>query len=791
MMPSIAALHIEVKGIVQGVGFRPFVYGLAVGLDLRGWVCNTSSGVIIEVEGAPDAVERFAADLVPKAPPVSAIESVESRPIPPAGAGRFEIRESRAEQGYVLISPDIAVCDDCRRELFDPSDRRHRYPFINCTNCGPRFTIIADIPYDRPMTTMAPFRMCPACQAEYDNPLNRRFHAQPNACPACGPRVWLAMTSTTAESALTVPPNSAENSEAVEEAAALVNSGAVLALKGLGGFHLACDATDGAAVRRLRERKRRPAKPFAVMMAGLDEIRKHCTVTPEEEALLLSRPCPIVLLPWVPGSTVARDVAPGQRYLGVMLPYTPLHHMLLADAGRPLVMTSGNLAEEPIAQENEEAWRRLHGFADAFLFHDRGIYARYDDSVWAVVPLPGGPKAGRTVSQPVRRARGYAPHPLKLPFKAGQILACGTELKNTFCLTREEYAFLSPHIGDMENTETLEHFERSIHLYERLFRLHPEALVHDLHPDYLATRYAFDRGRSEGLPLLAAQHHHSHIASCLADNAVSEPVIGVALDGTGYGLDGTIWGGEWMIADPAGFRRAGRLERFPLPGGDAGIRHPCRTALALLSHFFGEVPPLPFAKEMDEIERRTVLAQVERGLNTAMTSSCGRLFDAVASLAGGRQRISYEAQAAIEMEMVSRAVSEAYPFEVRPAGPVLSWGKVEGLPEIGSSWEVGLRDLIGAVVNDIRQGADLGRVGSRFHRTLASMVGELCGKIAGATALRKVALSGGSFQNRLLLGLAVEELERRGLEPLVHHQVPANDGGVSLGQAVIGHFMRK
>ncbi|MDH7487894.1 MAG: carbamoyltransferase HypF [Anaerolineae bacterium] len=787
-MASVVANRFKVTGVVQGVGFRPFVYGLATGLGLRGWVINTSSGVVIEAEGSPKALDVFARDLVAKAPPVARIETVQREEIPPNGWERFEIRESRAEAGYVLISPDIATCPECLRELFDPNDRRYRYPFINCTNCGPRFTIIADVPYDRPLTTMAAFQMCPECQAEYDDPLDRRFHAQPNACPVCGPRVWLAPASAEDGEALTPPAGDPASAEVIAEAARLLREGAILAIKGLGGFHLACDATNPDAVRTLRERKRRPAKPLAVMMSSLDEVRQHCEITPDEQALLTSRQCPIVLLEWKRDSTVVEEVAPCNRYLGVMLPYTPLHHILLRDAGRPLVMTSGNLSEEPIAQDNEEAWRRLRNLADWFLLHNRAIYARYDDSVWFVPRVPDGKGSAQSVPQPLRRSRGYAPYPVRLPFHARTVLAAGPELKNTFCITRDEHAFVSPHIGDMENLETLEHYETAMGLYERLFRLRPEAIVHDLHPDYLATRYAHERAERECLPLVGVQHHHAHIAACMVDNGITEPVIGVALDGTGYGLDGRIWGGEWLVADLRGFRRAAWLEPLPLPGGDAGIRNPCRIAYAYLRALFGEVPALPFLAQMDEAEIAAVQRQVARGLNTVLTTSCGRLFDAVAAMAGGRGRVTYEAQAAIEMEMASQAdESESYGYFFRWAEP-LSWGNTDALPPLACAFEVALKPLLAGVVRDVQAGRTLGQVGGRFHHTLANMIADLCCMIAQGTGLTTVALSGGCFQNRLLLEQSVGELRRRGLRVLLHYQVPANDGGVSLGQAAIGHF---
>ncbi|MGC8788102.1 MAG: carbamoyltransferase HypF, partial [Anaerolineae bacterium] len=653
------AKHIEITGIVQGVGFRPFVYNLAVSHGLRGWVRNTSAGVEIEVEGSSEALSAFLDQLATQAPPLARIESISVTDIPLNGYSEFVILESQPLAGaYQLVSPDIATCADCLRELFDPQDRRYGYPFINCTNCGPRFTIIEDIPYDRPKTTMRDFTMCPECQAEYDNPANRRFHAQPNACPVCGPHLWLVARSEFAASpsigsyalpnAANAVLQSRNDQDTIVAASQLLKQGAILALKGLGGFHLACDATNQDAVRRLRERKHRPHKPFALMMPSLDDIQRHCWVTPEEAALLTSPASPIVLLRWREESSVVRDVAPHNRYLGVMLPYTPLHHLLLREIGRPLVMTSGNLSEEPIAKDNDEALQRLASLADAFLLHNRAIYARYDDSVW-FIPLPEQP-------QPIRRARGYAPNPVRLSFPLRNILACGAELKNTFCLTRDRYAFISQHIGDMENLETLEHFEATVKLYEHLFRTHPEMLACDLHPDYLATRYAHERARAENLPLLEIQHHHAHIASCLADNDWSPeagPVIGVAMDGTGLGNDGHIWGGEFLIADYSSSERWGHFQYLPLPGGDAATRKPYRIALGYLLHCLKEIPQLPFLASMPAQESEIIRQMVEQNIHTPLTSSCGRLFDAVSALLGVCLETSYEAQAAIELEMTA------------------------------------------------------------------------------------------------------------------------------------------
>jgi hydrogenase maturation protein HypF len=783
--------QITVRGVVQGVGFRPFIYNLAERFGLSGWVLNDSSGVEIEVEGGPETIEAFIAAIRAEAPPLAHIESFEAQHVPLRGEEQFQIRHSEQQQGrYQLVSPDIATCGDCLRELLDPHDRRYRYPFTNCTNCGPRFTIIADIPYDRPSTTMRAFEMCPDCQAEYDDPRDRRFHAQPNACPVCGPQVTLTAGPLFAGRGLDLPLGGAD---VLAVAAALLRQGAILAIKGLGGFHLACDATNVEAVRLLRARKRRPDKPFAVMISTLDEIEAHCTVSPGEGDLLCSPQCPIVLLPWRSTSDIVAGVAPRYRHLGVMLPYTPLHHVLLRDVGRPLVMTSGNLTEEPIAAENDEALRRLGHLADVFLLHNRNIYARYDDSVWFVPRMPAATPAAvgaaPALPQPIRRARGYAPFPIKLPFVAGQALACGAEIKNTFCVTRDEYAFLSQHIGDMENLETLDHYQRTIALYERLFRIEPAIIAHDLHPDYMATKYAQQRAEALDVEAISVQHHHAHLVACLADNgwpADGGRVIGAIMDGTGYGPDGRIWGGEWLVGDYRGFERAVHLAYLPLPGGDAATAHPWRIAYSYLWTLLG--PGLPgralpahvlrgiVPPEVDEARLQLLRAQLERGLNCPQTSSMGRLFDAVSALLGICTHASYEAQAAIELEAVAaeagdRATELApYPFHIeREDG-----GQV-----------VRLDALLKAIAADLEAGVPRAEIAWRFHETAASMIARACEAIARRTGLRVVALSGGCYQNRILLRRTVALLKGTGFDVLLHRQVPCNDGGLALGQAAV------
>jgi len=785
---SIKSASISVRGIVQGVGFRPFVYGLAVKHNLKGWVYNTSEDVRIEVEGEAEAVEQFELELKTKSPPLAHIESVTIVHHPPRGYKNFEIRHSQAQEGkYQLISPDVATCEACLGELLDPENRRYGYPFTNCTNCGPRFTIIEDMPYDRPQTTMRSFQMCPQCQAEYDNPLDRRFHAQPNACPKCGPQVELVDNQGNPVTPIE------SGSSPITAASQLLKEGKIVAIKGLGGFLLACDATNDTAVKTLRQRKKRSSKPFAIMVTTVDEAKRHCYVSPEEEDLLTSPQSPIVLMRWKEDSSVSREVAPNLRFLGVMLPYTPLHHILLRGIGRPLVMTSGNLSEEPIARDNDEALRRLSGIADYFLIHNRDIYSRYDDSV-AIVE--------RGTSQLIRRARSYAPYPIRLSFEARQVLGCGAEEKNTFCLTKDNYAFLSQHIGDMENMETLEHFDSTISLYKRLFHMEPEIIAHDLHPDYLATKYAQELGES-GMKLIPVQHHHAHIASCMADNGLKPPVIGVAFDGTGMGADGNIWGGEFLVADYRNFNRVGHLEYLPLPGGAAAIKRPYRTTIsyiltllggnalnaviATLNEMKGKQSQLASIGQVTEVEVEVIKRQIERRINSPLSSSMGRLFDAISALLGIRGEIDYEGQAAVDLEMaayssvIARRVSDEAIYDAQESYPYR-------IVEDAGIRIVHLGDLLSTVIEDLHQGISKEMISVKFHNTVAQMINEMCHLITDETGITQVALSGGVFQNRLLLGKAVRLLESSGFQVFTHRQVPCNDGGISLGQAVIANF---
>lgn len=752
-----AAEHIHVDGIVQGVGFRPFVYRLAHEHGLTGWVRNNSRGVDIEISGTAAAREAFVHDLQVKAPPLAQIDAVTRTPILDGDFdGQFVIIHSKDEDGFTLVSPDTATCLDCLQELFDPADRRYRYPFINCTNCGPRFSIIQALPYDRPNTTMSVFPMCSDCQAEYEDPLNRRFHAQPNACPECGPQIWLAF-----------PPDSPHPAGDVSLKAAVqvLLDGHLLAIKGLGGFHIACDATNSLAVKTLRQRKPRPHKPLAVMMRDLDMVRAYCHLTAAEEALLTSPATPIVLLSPRTNTDLFPDVAPRQRALGVMLPYTPLHHLVLHDVNRPLVMTSGNRQNEPIARTNDQARQQLRGIVDGFLFHNREIHNRNDDSVW-MVTTEG--------AVPLRRSRGVVPRPITLQQAASvPVLATGSQMKNTFCLFIGNQAFLSQHIGEMDYFDTWQFFTESVRRYQDLFGIRPQIVAHDMHPDFtLAALDALD-DLLPGARHLPVQHHHAHIAACLADNGTDGPVVGLAMDGTGYGPDGTVWGGEILIADTHTYRRAGHLGLFPLPGGEQAIREPRRIALGLLLQTFGHLPDdLPIVKDTPPVLRQIITTQIERRLNTPLTSSCGRLFDAVAALVGLRQEVTYEGQAAIELETLALTAPESIPYSLMPQAAA------EG-------WVLPVEPLVRQVVADLRADVPAAVIASRFHQTLIVALQMLVARLRESTGLEAVALSGGCFQNRILLEGLSRALRAEGWTVYTHHQVPPNDGGLSLGQAVI------
>ncbi len=758
------------SGVVQGVGFRPFVYRLAHDHALKGWVSNSSKGVVVEVEGEEGDLEAFARDIRAKAPPLASIDKVEIEELPPAGYQGFSIEESSLKEAKsTLISPDIATCKDCLKEIFDPKDRRYRYPFTNCTGCGPRFTIIEDIPYDRAKTTMKKFDMCPDCRAEYDDPLNRRFHAQPNACPACGPKLTLAESGgAEAGGKLT------GETDPIEAAAALLKKGKIIALKGLGGFQLACDGASEAAVSELRRRKRRPDKPFAVMMRDLTQIKEHALVSGKEEEILLGTGRPILLLTKRPGSGLARSIACGLDRFGVMLPYTPLHHLLLNEFSSPLVMTSGNLSEEPIAYRNEEAFQRLGKIADYFLLSDRDIHSRYDDSVVEVA------SESEVI---VRRARGYAPAPIPLSYDSAPILAVGGELKNTFCLAKGGHAFLSQHFGDMEDMETFAHFEETLNLYTKLFAIEPASVAHDLHPGYMTTKFA---ASLEGVRLLGVQHHHAHIASVMAENGLQDKVIGLAFDGSGLGSDGAIWGGEFFLTGLEGFERLGHLKEVGLPGGDGAIRAPYRMAIShLMAHFGRDLSSLKLdlLARVDEAELENISLQIEKGINTPPTSSMGRLFDAASAIIGIRDRISYEGQAAIELEAAANHGEEgSYPFQVKAE-------EVEGRAH--PVWVVDAGPLLEAILLDLENGVERGVIAARFHGAVVDLSTLITGRIAEATGVNTVALSGGVFQNRLLSNKLISRLNSLGLEVFTNRLVPSNDGGLSLGQAAIANFILK
>ena len=752
--------EIRVTGIVQGVGFRPYVFRLAIERGLTGNICNTSAGVTIEIQGPADMVEEFSAQLPAGAPPLARILGLRIQDLPCNGDEEFRIAGSHAGEAVrTLISPDVAVCDDCLAELFDPANRRHLYPFINCTNCGPRFTIVRDIPYDRPRTSMAVFPMCGDCRAEYETPRDRRFHAQPSACWKCGPQLELWDTQ---GKSLKCP-------DPVKEAAARLHRGEVVAVKGLCGFHLAADATIATAVELLRRRKHRFGKPLAVMVPDLEAAEFFCEIEPQAKDALASHRRPIVLLPRKPGVAIAEGVAPGQHDLGLFLPYTPLHHLLFAAGQFPaLVMTSGNLSEEPIAIDNCEAAARLTGIADAFLVHNREILLRCDDSV--VKPIAG------CVRQ-FRSSRGFVPEPLELHKEVPPILAVGGELKNTICLTRGREAFLSQHIGDLENSEGLDFFHEAVEHLQRILEIRPEIIAYDLHIGYLSTQWALAQS---GVRLEGVQHHHAHIASCMAENGIDGKVIGLALDGTGYGSDGAVWGGEALVTGYDGFERAGHFGYVPLPGGAAAIREPWRMGVSYLAHTFGADflgLGIPFTNKLDRQKTETLLQMMKRRVNSPLTSSCGRLFDGVAAVIGLRETVEYEAQAAMELESAALAAPKdagAYPFS---------------LTRKGNAWQIGVRPLFEAIAEDLRKHIRVETISLRFHQGLVEILSRLAERLREDFSLQRICLSGGTFQNQILLTNLLQNLEANGFQVFTHTQVPAGDGGLSLGQALVASSM--
>jgi hydrogenase maturation protein HypF len=794
--PVIARQRLTVRGVVQGVGFRPFVYRLAQEESLSGFIGNDTGGVTIEIEGPSGRLDVFRRRLHAEAPALARIDAVEAIPIPPAGDSGFRIVLSNtAGQVSTGIPADAATCPDCLRELLDPRDRRYRYPFLNCTNCGPRFTITRRIPYDRPQTSMARFQMCPACQAEYDDPTNRRFHAQPNACWQCGPHLWLvepidhegcvlkghdfsrAEKGSKNNSGALAP----EKRDPVARALDLLLAGQILAIKGIGGFHLAVDATNQAAVELLRQRKRRFGKPLAVMVRDLAAARAVCSLTEKEEELLLSTPRPIVLARKLAHSPIAASVAPVIPWLGVFLPYAPLQHLLFADPRvRALVMTSANLSEEPIAIDNDEALARLGEIADVFLMHDREILQRCDDSVVALVD--GAP-------QLIRRARGFVPLSVPIPIDASPLLAVGGHLKSVFTLARGRLAYQSQHLGDLENLTGLDFFRESLDHLMRTFAIEPAAVAHDLHPGYLSTQWAKDWAAERNLPLIAVQHHHAHTAACMAEHNLEDPAIGLALDGTGYGTDGTIWGGEVLIARFDNFERFAHLQYVPMPGGEKAIREPWRMALGHLvaAGFDVESPEIFSLLGARKEELRVLCQSIERRLNTPLTSSCGRLFDAVAALVLCRREVDYEAQAAIELEGI--AVDES--------------DRLHGMglvPELWASGSCADQSLDGSAViqtkciwrelfENVKRGVSQERIAARFHSGIAEAFIRAAANAREKTGIAQVAMSGGCLHNRRLARLLREGLEEEGFQVYQHRAVSPGDGGLSYGQAVVAAAM--
>jgi len=754
---------ITIEGIVQGVGFRPFIYNLAKSHNLKGYVLNNPQGVQIEVEGKSIDLRRFLKAIHETLPPHAHIISFEEERLPPFNFTDFEIRKSTIQEDRtVLISPDLATCENCLEELFNPMDRRYHYPFINCTNCGPRYTIIDDIPYDRPHTSMKTFRMCPDCQSEYDDPSNRRFHAQPNACWQCGPKPKLIDST---KKVVDTP-------DPIKKAVELLTQGSILAIKGVGGFHLSVDATKDQSVRRLREMKLREEKPLAIMSPNVETIRTFAKLSPEDEKLLQSPSAPIVLLAKREDFPLSPMVAPHNPYIGVMLPYTPLHHLLLKGNFTALVMTSGNLRDEPIVIDNYEALKRLGKSVDFFLIHNRDIYLRSDDSVIRTFMLDDKRKELIT-----RRARGYIPHPLFLQEELFPLLAVGGDMKNTICLNRGRTAFLSQHIGEMSYRETYDFFLRTIEHMKRIFEIEPQAIACDLHPRYSTTRYAHSQKR---LPVLEVQHHHAHIVSCLAENGIKEKVIGVAFDGTGYGTDGKVWGGEFLLVDYASCKRVAHLTYLPLPGGEQAIRDPWRMTLSYLATFsYSEIEELDLEvlhkrsdKEMD-----IVLKLIRSRFNSPLTSSMGRLFDTVSALLGICEKSTYEGQAAMELEMAMNGdTEEYYSFLYQQEEKCLT---------------INPSPLIRGMLSDIKQNKSPGYISSKFHNSIVTMILHICHTLKSEWGLNRVALSGGCFQNTYLLSKSIKKLMSAGFEVFYHQKVPPNDGGISLGQALIANEILK
>ena len=769
-------LAITIQGVVQGVGFRPFVYNLARELGIRGFVSNTSEGLIIQAEGL--GLDLFIDRIRQQAPPLSRIEQLEIAPSEPCGYADFSIRESRNGSSFTLLSPDISVCDACLVELFSKTNRRYRYPFINCTNCGPRYSITRSVPYDRQNTTMHVFDLCDDCAAEYHDPADRRFHAQPNACSVCGPKVSL----------LDAFGNRVDRSDPVGHAAELLKQGGIVAVKGLGGFHIACDVMSHESVALLRQRKRRSNKPFALMSGDLSFIRQCCEMDATEEELLTSPQRPVVLLRKKEKNNLPDEISPGNAYIGFMLPYTPLHYLLfIGNNGESrfpgLVMTSGNLSEEPIIHTNEEAVRKLAGIVDAFLVHDREIFMRLDDSVLRVME-----RSGRSTEQNVpavsfiRRSRGYAPEPVPLLEDGPSVLGCGADVKNTFAMTRKKYAILSQHIGDMENYETVQFFEETLRNLGDVYRVVPELVAYDLHPRYLSSSWAQEYGKKNGIPLIGIQHHYAHIGSVMAEHGLSGKVVGVAFDGTGYGTDGTLWGGEFLIAHSRGFRRAGHLKCIPLPGGEAAVREPWRVAVSYLRDAFGtkdflrHIEPTGLCDRIGSKAIEDVLKITENEVFSPYSSGAGRLFDAVSSIMGACDLNTFEGEASMALESLAlKDVDEEYPVDIH----------------FGDDIEVDFSYGMLSIVEDLRRGTDRRVMAAKFHNTVASAIIRIVIKLALMNNIRMIALSGGVFQNLYLAEKVVGGLQAEDFAVYLNEQVPCNDAGIALGQAYLAREMMK
>jgi hydrogenase maturation protein HypF len=757
----IARARILLKGAVQGMGFRPFVHRLASSLNLKGFVHNSSEGLVIEIEGKEENIKEFLEILRCSPPPYAIFESITISYLPPIGYKDFRIVKSEeGEVGILFPLPDIATCKACLEETFSPNERRYLYPFTNCTNCGPRFTIIRSLPYDRERTSMRKFKMCEDCREEYEGINDRRYHAQPIACPECGPHIWLEINGRRIYK------------DAIDEAVRLIKEGKIVAIKGLGGFHLACNALDESAVKRLRERKNRPFKPFAVMVEDIQTACAYAFISPKEEDLLLSHQAPILLLKKKQPFKMAPSVAPNNKNIGIFLPYTPLHHILLRKSQLPLIMTSGNLSDNPICATNEEARQDLGSIADAFLFHNRDIVARCDDSVLMVVDEE---------PRMIRRSRGYVPLPIPIPINGEDVLACGGDLKNTFCLCKDQWAFLSQHIGDLESVKGYRVYQNAIRHLSQLLNIKPKLVAYDLHPSYHSSIYA----HSFNLPKMGVQHHHAHIASCMAENGISpeERVIGVAWDGTGYGTDGRIWGGEIMLATYKGFQRLAHLLYVPLPGGEMAVKEPWRMSISYLilageEESLADFRKLPeeFAEFLSQVGERkvdTIRQMVKKGINSPLASSVGRLFDAVSSLLGICQHNTYEGQSACELEAISEDCEDFYQFELKGDNPII----INPMP------------IIKGILEDLRNGQSKEYIASRFHRSLVEMLVRICHIIRQRYGIEKVALSGGVFQNAWLLSESLKRLREEGFIPLAHSKVPTNDGGIALGQATIARAL--